>query len=462
MTDLSRVILVAPHRTLEMALPAMIPLADLLPVLVQRATGAGLPGLSGRQVKGLTGEGDWVLQRLGGPPLDEELTPASLQIRDGETLYLRPRDTQLPPVHFDDLIDGLATGVRTRPDRWTEPLTRSLFLVIGAIALGTCLALLLDTTFPRRGPIAGTVAMVLVFGTMMCSRALGDAWAAVMLGLAALPFAALFGYTILPATAVAGWSAPHLLCAAGVASVTALVVTFALGKHRAMFLAIWIVALAASAAAMLSVLNLSAAQGAATIVTAALMASAFAPAIAFRLALMRLPQLPTSAADLSEDIEPYPGPKLISGAIVADTYLTWMLVAVGLVATGGTIILATAEGPAAYWFVVSVTLVMAIRSRGFNSGWQRAATLLPAVTGWVLLAIRTASAIQPYNRAIAVPALLTLAAAMVGLSRLLPGRRLLPYWGRYADAAEYVVALAMVILLLAVFDAFAWARALAG
>src|SRR5215208_1393338 len=105
--DLCRVVLVAPHRTLEVALPGRVPLADLIPVLVQRATAPGFadrPGQSRGVGRGLTGEGDWILQRLGSAPFDDELTPAALAVRDGETLYLRPRDLQLPPAHFDDLI----------------------------------------------------------------------------------------------------------------------------------------------------------------------------------------------------------------------------------------------------------------------------------------------------------------------------------------------------------------------
>ena len=109
-----------------MALPENVPLADLIPVLVQRVTLPSRPGRSGRRMRGraLTGDGDWVLQRLGSPPLEEDLTPAALQIRDGETLHLRPREAQLPPTHFDDLIDGLATGISSRGDRWRDPMTR--------------------------------------------------------------------------------------------------------------------------------------------------------------------------------------------------------------------------------------------------------------------------------------------------------------------------------------------------
>ncbi|MGW0434734.1 type VII secretion integral membrane protein EccD [Micromonospora sp. NPDC003197] len=461
MTDLSRVVLVTPQRSVEVALPSMVPLADLMPVLVQRATMSGALEQPG-QHRAFTGEGDWVLQRLGSGPLDEELTPASLQIRDGETLYLRPRDAQLPPVHFDDLIDGLAAGVRNRPDRWRDSLTRVLFLVVCAVTLLTCFVILLDDAVPRRGALATGCAAALAFGAMMCSRALADGWAAVTLGVAAVPFAGLAGYSLIPAPAIAGSTAPQLLCAAVAASVTALLVTFAVGHYRAFFLAGWLTSLAGAAQALLVVLGLSTAQAAAATVAVALLATAAAPSLAFRLALLRLPQLPTSATDLAEDIDPYPGTKLISGAVVADTYLTWLLAAAGLICTAGLWVLAPARGWSPTLFVVAVLGVLAIRSRSLSSGWQRAATLLPVLTGGSLLTIRLAGQGDAAIAGLLVILLLVIAAALLAMSRSLPGRRLLPYWGRVADFTEYVFAIAMVLTLLAIFDAYQWARSIAG
>ncbi|MER7415959.1 type VII secretion integral membrane protein EccD [Micromonospora peucetia] len=458
MTDISRVVLVTPQRTVEVALPSTVALADLIPVLVQRATMSGALDQHG-QHRAFTGEGDWVLQRLGSGPLDEELTVSSLQIRDGETLYLRPRDAQLPPVHFDDLIDGLATGVRNRPDRWRDSLTRVLFLVICAVTLLTCFAILLDDAVPGRGTLATGCAIALAFGAMMCSRALADGWAAIILGVAAVPFAGLAGHTVLPASAAHG---PKLLCVAVAASLTALLVTFAVGHHRAFFLAGWLVTLAGVGYALLMVLGMTGPQAAAAGVAVALIAAAAAPSMAFRLALLRLPQLPTSATDLAEDIEPFPGTKLISGAVVADTYLTWLLVAAGVICTAGLVVLAPTGGGAATWFVIAVLGVLAIRSRGLSSGWQRAATLLPVLVGGSLLTIRLAGRSDTMAAALSVIGLLVLAVALLAMSRALPGRRLLPYWGRIADFVEYVFAIGMVLALLAVFNAYQWARAIAG
>ena len=86
-----------PEQGFELAVPADVPLADLLPAVL----GYGGPDLGERGLE----QGGWVLQRLGGAPLDEHRTPGELGLHDGEQLFLRPRRAQLPPVHFDDLVD---------------------------------------------------------------------------------------------------------------------------------------------------------------------------------------------------------------------------------------------------------------------------------------------------------------------------------------------------------------------
>ncbi|MCZ9344045.1 EsaB/YukD family protein, partial [Streptomyces sp. TRM76130] len=97
---LCRVTIRAPEKTIDLAVPSDIPLADLLPVVV---------GHAGEQLEeaGLQ-HGGWVLQRIGGEPLDPEGTPDSLDLRDGEVLLLRPEAEALPPVRFDSLVDAVS------------------------------------------------------------------------------------------------------------------------------------------------------------------------------------------------------------------------------------------------------------------------------------------------------------------------------------------------------------------
>ncbi len=479
--ELCRVVLVTPFRTLELALPAVVPLCDLLPVLVHRATSFGSPERAGRG-PGLSGEGDWVIQRLGGNPLDEDLTPTDLQIRDGETLYLRPRDAQLPPAHFDDLIDGLATGVRARPDRWRDSMTRALFLALAAVTLTTCFAVLLDHALRERGALAAAVAGLLVLGAAMFSRALGDNWGALLCGVAALPFAWLAGFLVPgnvgpvelgPAQVVAAvlstdgldrltMAAPHLLAAFAAMTAVAVLTTGAAGGYRPVFLAAWLAGAAGTFGALLVTLGLAPGETAGSIVGLVLVVSTFAPSTAFRLARLRLPRLPTGATDLAEDIEPYPAPQLMAGAALADTYLTWLLVAAGVVQAAGTLVLFRRGGATAYAMIGAVSLVLLIRSRGLTSAWQRGSTLLPAVTGLALMAVHFSADPEPRRRLLALTGLLFLAGIMLALSRAMPGRRILPHWGRIADVVEYLAAGAVMLLLLGLLDAFHWARALAG
>ncbi|MGW0751102.1 type VII secretion integral membrane protein EccD, partial [Streptomyces sp. NPDC002587] len=135
MTDTSaaglcRLTVRTPERVVDLAVPAAVPIADLLPTLV----GYGGEGL---EESGLD-HGGWVLQRLGGEPLDEEGTAQSLELRDGDVLYLRPRADQLPEVHFDDLVDGVTTSMRAHGSSWNERYSRVMLraVMVALLAAG--------------------------------------------------------------------------------------------------------------------------------------------------------------------------------------------------------------------------------------------------------------------------------------------------------------------------------------
>jgi type VII secretion integral membrane protein EccD len=220
--------------------------------------------------------------------------------------------------------------------------------------------------------------------------------------------------------------------------------------------------MSAALSTALALFGMTPAQAAGTVVVLTITISTFAPATAFRLAQLRLPQLPTSSADLSEDVEPYPALKLMSGAVVADTYLTWLLVAVGIVCTAGMVVLARSGGWRTDGLVVVVGGVLMIRARGLGSAWQRGATLLPALCGLALLVARHGDSADPLRRVATLAGLLVATVIMIAFSRTMPGRRLLPHWGRVVDVAEYLFALGMVLLLLAVFDAYQMVRSMSG
>jgi hypothetical protein len=114
-SDLCRVTVIAPGARIDVALPVHVSFAELMPTFV-RQTGTD-PVNDPSQGNG------WSLQRFGQPPLDTGLTPAALSILDGEVLYLRPRQAELPELAFYDVADAVATATSgsTRRGRCRHP-----------------------------------------------------------------------------------------------------------------------------------------------------------------------------------------------------------------------------------------------------------------------------------------------------------------------------------------------------
>ena len=104
--------------------------------------------------------------------------------------------------------------------------------------------------------------------------------------------------------------------------------------------------------------------------------------------------------------------------------------------------------------------MLLIRSRSLTSVWQRGSVLVPGLLAPTMLVVHLGA--SPEYRMAAIAVFIFVAGVMLAYSRVLPGRRLLPYWGRIADVFEYLVAVGMVLLLLAVLGAYQWARAIAG
>jgi type VII secretion integral membrane protein EccD len=456
--DLCRVVVVTPNGPVEMALPAEVPVCDLLPTLVHQATtAAGGPGA----------HDDWVLQRFGEAPLDEEQTPAALKIRHGETLHLRPRDDQLPVVHFDDLIDGVATGIRNRRDRWRDWMTRRTLLIIAGLTLTLGLALLVGGSLNNpplaAAGVAGGIALLLAGAAAVSSRAFGESAAGILLAAAAVPYAGLAGLSLPAVPGASLLAAPNLLAGAVAAALAATIAAVAVGEAGPAFLALALASLAAAAGGSLgTVAGLPATGAAALVVVIALTLATCIPSLSFWLAKLRLPALPTGAEDLAADVEPHAVTLLLDRAAVADRYMTALFAAVGAITAGCLIFLAPAGGWPALSLSVAICGVLALRARSMDSAWQRTSALGPALLGAALVVEHLGDSPVFAVRAGWVAVVLTTALVTVSLARVVPGRTLVPYWGRAGDILEWVVAIALIPLSLAVLDVYGFVRALAG
>ncbi|MCZ4516846.1 type VII secretion integral membrane protein EccD, partial [Streptomyces sp. ActVer] len=147
----------------------------------------------------------------------------------------------------------------------------------------------------------------------------------------------------------------------------------------------------------------------------ALAAGAVAP-FAFKLAGMRLPSLPSSAAQLQEGIEPYAGDEVAERTLLAGRWVTALFAATGVIATAALVVLT--EGPNLPEVLTSValTLLLLLHCRGLVHISQRLTLAVPGVLGLLLLARAWAVADDSDARVIVFAVLLAAAQARAGSS----------------------------------------------
>jgi len=477
--DLCRLTVVSPENDqADVAVPLTLSVAELVAAVVR--------GHQQKHSQGTDGARRWVLQRVGEEPFDDDETPESLGIRDGEILYLRPFEAVLPPIGFDDVVDGVSKAITVRPDRWRPAFTRWLFLGLGLAGLGAVLVLLMvDGPAPLRALTAGAAALVLACGAAVCARALGDGRAAILLGVTAPWFAALAGLLAPNAASLAGaasaagaaagepatgaslfsggWiGGANVLCAGLTGLAAAAIGMVGVGLARPLFLGVGGALAGMTLAGSLAVSGLSAVQAAATMAAVAFALSLFAPTAVTRLVGIRVPQLPGGAADLDTDIDPVPGPDVVERAALADRSLSALFVATSIVFACCAVALASGSGwaPDALLWVLSAAML--IRARCLVSAWQRVSAVVAGGTGVLANVIDYARAAGPLGWSVVLWAMLLGTGALLAAAGRLPGRRLLPLWGRCADIAETVLAITVVPVLLQVLGTYAWLRGLSG
>ncbi|MFD4128541.1 type VII secretion integral membrane protein EccD [Streptomyces globisporus] len=459
--ELCRLTVRAPAKSIDLAVPADVPVADLLPAVL---------GYAGDNLEeaGID-HGGWVLQRLGGEPLDEELTLDSYGLRDGDTLYLRPRAEALPEVHLDDLVDGIATTMRDHPFGWTPKVSRWVLLgiVVAILAGGVLVIAWPGGSSLSRSVFATAAGLLLLAGAGAASRAVGDAGAGAALGFMVGPYLALAGW-LLPGGELGG---PHayetlgarLLAASAAMAGGAVLALAVVAAFAALFLSVAVVSLfAAIAAVLLLTTDLAPVHAAGILAVLAVILGAFVPSLAFRMSGMRMPPLPTNAQQLQEGIEPHAASAVSARAVLADGWMTSLYGAVGLVGAACVAVLARERELAEIIMTVALCLLLVLHARGLGNIWQRMSLVVPGVFGLLLLVLVAAPAASPGSRLVTAAGLLAAAAAVAIAAWTVPGRRLVPYWGRAGEVLHSALAIAVLPLALWVLGVYGALRAING
>ena len=458
--DLCCLTVCGPARSVELAVQVHVPLIDLLPALVGHL-GDGLADA------GLE-HGGWVLQRLGDPPLREDQSVAVLGLHDGDVVHLRPRADQLPPHDFDDLIDGVATGISRRSDRWRPEMSRHLLTGLMAVPLAAGFTLLAGRLGPRSDVIAVVLAVILLGLTAAAARALADLPAAGVLGGAAICYAGLAAAE-LPmlrggnALVTSATTRPALLAAAAGVTGSATAVTLLRGGRPPVLVATIVAgALAMVGGVLADVARLDVASTAGVLVALIMPLGSWMPVLAFRLAGMRLDPPPSSPEELQANLDPVPSKFVLERTRLADRYMTALYAGLAVVIIGCLVPLGLSTGWPARVVAIDAIVLMLLHSRVLVAARHRLAAVVPASVGAAVLICAAGLRSGTHVWLALLAALAVTAGLLLAGERSLPGHKPLPHWGRAGDLLHTATAVALIPAVLWLLNLYGLARAAHG
>ncbi len=456
-SGLARVTIRAPRRRLDLAIPHQVPLAELLPEVLRRAGEAG----ADLERPPATTAGGWILRRGDGASLLGETALAHQGVRDGDVLYLVPRNLTWPEPDYDDVVEEIAAGARQHGRTWDASATRLFTLVAAGLVLLTGLGVLI-TAGPRlAGLAAAGISAVLLAAGALLSRALGDGVTGAAAGGFALPYAAASGVLVLsgqqpsvgPNQVLVGASALLLASVVGAVAVGHGLAIFAAGVTAGLF------------AGLGAVLDFGLTPaGAASILIVALVAGiGLAPILAVRLGKLPIPVV-TAAPDVLAAERRLARPQVLEAVIRADEILAGSLLGISVIGVGCFAILGTETGAAGPLLGCLAATALLLRARLFPS----VAARLPLVAGGLVgLALTTwstlggaGSATRLLGLALAFGAVVGLLAAAATAHR--PRGAGSPYLGRLADILDVATVVALAPVACAVLDLYSWVQGVAG
>jgi type VII secretion integral membrane protein EccD len=454
-TVFSRVTVVAPRTRIDVALPADVSVADLLPMLLEMAKET-TPDGGARH-------GGWCLAKLGDNPLDPSRTLGSLGIVDGDMLQLRKRAENPPPPLYDDVVDAIAESTPDSYRPWTKETANRIGHIAGALALIIgALALFMAGPMWGGGNIgpaitAGVGSIIAVAVGATVARAYQAQTTGVLIAAAGgLPLAFVSGLSIVPdypgrASLLLGSALVLIVSSASIMLIGSGITTF----------------VAAGTAAALGVLTFGVATLiahpapgiAAGAVGLALGTLSILPRLTIQLARLPLPTVPSNAEDLKED-SGFPDYKSIERrAGLAHEYMTGMIIGCGLTAAIGSIIAASAP---TFWGAalgIAATLVLLLRGRTYANGSQAVALLASGMVSAAGILLGWLIGTDTFSRLLWVfGALMIIGAAALVLGVIFPEQRFSPPLRRTVEIFEAVCIASVLPIALAVMDLYSTLR----
>ncbi|HRD60785.1 MAG TPA: EsaB/YukD family protein, partial [Nocardioides sp.] len=183
-SELVRVSVSSGTRRVDLVLPGVVPLAELVPEL---ARGVGL-------LDAATVHGGYRVVTAQGRLLSLEAGLISQGVVDGGLLVVGAGIDEPPPRCHDDVVETMAEAVERDLPTWTLSAARRTALVTAGLLMAlSAVALLLAHTSPFAGPAAVGVAGGLLAGAIVLSRAASEPAAALVVAWLGCAYAAQAG-----------------------------------------------------------------------------------------------------------------------------------------------------------------------------------------------------------------------------------------------------------------------------
>jgi type VII secretion integral membrane protein EccD len=449
--DVCRLTVQGPAKRADLAVPATMTMGGLLPVLLLH----------------VVSEEDrarpWVLQRLGEGPLDADGTAESLDLREGETLYLRPAVAAMPVAEYDDVAVGVAASVEARTDGVSAAVIRRILLFGACLGLaGFAAACFMASPGWVPAVALGAAAAVLVAGCVVLTRGLHDTIAGTVAGLYGCAFVALVALTnTRQAKGTLDLGPKGVLLAAAFAVLAAAVVLAAAAVPFMLFGAVLVTGAAILVSGWLTLaFHWPAAHAVALVAVVMFIAGGREVRIVLRAARLRVPLLPRTAEELQEGIDPEPAEGLAHRVDSALGYLDSLVFSSSVVFAVACAFLARGGQWADWALGPLLSAAVLLRGRSMGGAWKRAALSLSGIIGILFALITPVHDAGMTAMAILLAVLFAAALVLLAGARPLPDRRHPPIWAHLADRLEMLTALTLVPLLLQVLHVYAYFRAL--
>lgn len=456
-----RVTLLTPRSRVDVALPADVPLAELVP-LVLELLGEPRPPHS---------PSPWRFSGATGGPLPPAATLDGLGVLDGELLRIGPHAPAPAAPVFDDPVDALAATAGQGGGTGGAAL-RAGIAVGGAVLAGGLVALVQGLS---GGPAPQVVLMVLAVllattATAVClaraAGAAGDGAAgngaarlgAVTAATCAVPFAAAAGWVAVPGPPGSG----QLLVAGAAAGTAAAVGQVVVRVIAPVLVATVVVGTVLVVLALLRLwLHLPPEALAAGAGASALAVGPLLPRLALRLAGLPQPSVPADADELvgTGGLDQLPPDELSDQADLARGFLAGLVAGAATVVGAAAVPVAAAGGWSGPALATVILIVTGLRSRGFADRTPARASLIAALAGAAAVAVVVAAHGGPVTRlviAAGTGAVGLAAAAMIGRAEPVAS----PVSRRTVDLLEGALMAAAIPLALGAMGAYALVRGL--